>query len=270
MSESIGSSNLRSTQRAVPMSGLPLSYTLIEEFLYLGNVATATNESVLLRLKIKRVLTLREKGIPEDNKVSHIIYFHLPINDTQNDDILTHFQRCHYFIEEAQNIKQSVLVHCRMGVSRSATIVISYLMAKYGIHWAETLQFVRKRRKEIKPNPSFLYQLKLFDEMEFRMNPLHPSFRLFLLKRWIHVMKKKVISNSLDTDPTILDKYFSLLALSPEAEGLPFCCAKCKTLLFAEISVVRDITEESRRYQCSYIITEPQEWMLPQIGRAHV
>ena len=245
---------------------LQISYTKIEDYSYLGNVETANNGTVLTDLGIKRVLTLREFGISEDKKVSGIEYLHIAVNDTLNDDILTHFPKAHRFIEDGQNNKLTVYVHCRLGVSRSATIVTSYLMAKYDMHWDEALQKICKLRKTVKPNPSFLYQLKLFDEMNFSFNALNPSFRLFLLKRWIFVMKKKIISNINDTDMTILEKFFSHLSLSERAEGAPLRCAKCKTVLLRDINIVRDLSQDRPRYQCQYLVTEPKEWMLPNVS----
>ena len=52
---------------------------------------------------------------------------HLIEDDSETADISKHFKKAHEFIDE--NLKtRNVLVHCQAGVSRSATIVISYIM----------------------------------------------------------------------------------------------------------------------------------------------
>jgi len=56
--------------------------------------------------------------------------------------------------------KGNVLVHCFAGVSRSSTIVISYLMKKLNWSYREALEHVRKQRWVVNPNPGFVRQLK--------------------------------------------------------------------------------------------------------------
>lgn len=55
-----------------------------------------------------------------------------------------------------------VLVHCIMGISRSATITIAYLIIKKGLRAKEALEKVKKGR-DIRPNDGFLKQLAQLD-----------------------------------------------------------------------------------------------------------
>jgi len=48
-----------------------------------------------------------------------------------------------------------VLVHCHMGVSRSATVVIAYLMKYFHMTHREAYNFVKKKRSVINPNEGF-------------------------------------------------------------------------------------------------------------------
>jgi protein-tyrosine phosphatase len=62
-------------------------------------------------------------------------------------------------------------VHCAAGVSRSATIVIAYLIMKKNMTCEEALKFARSKRPIIDPNPGFISQLikfekKIKEEME--------------------------------------------------------------------------------------------------------
>lgn len=54
------------------------------------------------------------------------------------------------------NNQNRVLVHCAMGRSRSATMVIMYLMRKFEIDWNLALDIVKMRREIIDPNEGFL------------------------------------------------------------------------------------------------------------------
>lgn len=52
------------------------------------------------------------------------------------------------------------MVHCKMGVSRSASTVIAYAMKEYGWDLKQAFKYVKERRAVTKPNPSFMRQLE--------------------------------------------------------------------------------------------------------------
>lgn len=52
------------------------------------------------------------------------------------------------------------LVHCNAGVSRSASIVIGYLMLREGLSFDDALRQVKLARPSVCPNPGFYQQLK--------------------------------------------------------------------------------------------------------------
>ena len=66
--------------------------------------------------------------------------------------------------EEAQHAGQGVLIHCQAGVSRSATIVIAYLMKHSWMTMTDAYKFVKARRAIISPNLNFMGQLLEFEE----------------------------------------------------------------------------------------------------------
>lgn len=59
---------------------------------------------------------------------------------------------------------RSVLVHCYYGVSRSAAIVLGYLMERENMSLDDSLKYLRIIRPQVKPNDGFLKQLKRFEE----------------------------------------------------------------------------------------------------------
>jgi len=60
-----------------------------------------------------------------------------------------------------------VLVHCLAGMSRSATVVVAYLLATTSMNTQEAISFVRSRRPIIQPNYGFEKQLKVWEAMHF-------------------------------------------------------------------------------------------------------
>lgn len=61
---------------------------------------------------------------------------------------------------------QSVLIHCMAGVSRSASLVIYYLMKTHGIDFDTAYRIVKGRRSIINPNKSFQAQLKRYQMLK--------------------------------------------------------------------------------------------------------
>lgn len=68
------------------------------------------------------------------------------------------------FIEDALEKGQGVLVYCTDGVSRSAAIVIAYLMYSKRKTYSEAYAFVKLKRSVVKPNFSLVRQLLIFEE----------------------------------------------------------------------------------------------------------
>jgi dual specificity phosphatase 12 len=101
-----------------------------------------------------------------------------------------------------------VLVHCQMGISRSATIVIAYLMRKTGRPLEEILGEVKGKRK-IKPNPNFVEQLTVWGEVGYNLwvdkegtIPKEP-YRLYLERRAARLAEKGLTGDE-PTGPVML------------------------------------------------------------------
>ena len=63
---------------------------------------------------------------------SHLTYMRCPIKDQPEaaTDMAARFDECVDFINSARETNGRVLVHCRAGVSRSATVAVGYLMSQ--------------------------------------------------------------------------------------------------------------------------------------------
>ena len=90
-------------------------------------------------------------------------YMRIMIDDLPSSRISAHFYICINFIEEARRNKKKVLVNCYAGISRSASIVIVYLMYLMGFSVDEALKFLRFKRGIVNPNVGFLEQLRMFE-----------------------------------------------------------------------------------------------------------
>ena len=75
--------------------------------------------------------------LPHDIK-----YLGLKMLDVPQINISKHFNEAVEFIEKSLKAGGVVLVHCLMGMSRSATLVLAFLMMKKGISVIPALELV--------------------------------------------------------------------------------------------------------------------------------
>lgn len=132
----------------------------ITENLYLGNLYDAQNISYLLKIGIQKVLSLitDPQLLYYPKEIEHKL---IKINDFPRENIIQYFGECLLFIED----NRKILVHCVAGASRSATIVIAYLMWKNQLDYKESAKFVEQMRPCINPNYGFVRQLQIFDKL---------------------------------------------------------------------------------------------------------
>ncbi|XP_055272555.1 dual specificity protein phosphatase 26 isoform X2 [Moschus berezovskii] len=134
--------------------------------LYLGDQEIASNHRELRRLGITHVLNAshsRWRGTPEAYEGLGIRYLGVEAHDSPAFDMSVHFQAAADFIHRALSQPGGrILVHCAVGVSRSATLVLAYLMLYHRLTLVEAIKKVKDHRGII-PNRGFLRQLLALD-----------------------------------------------------------------------------------------------------------
>ncbi|XP_066893792.1 protein phosphatase Slingshot homolog 3 isoform X3 [Kogia breviceps] len=128
--------------------------------LYLGSEWNAANLEELQRNRVTHILnTAREidNFYPE-----RFTYHNVRLWDEESAQLLPHWKETHRFVEAARAQGTRVLVHCKMGVSRSAATVIAYAMKQYGWSLEQALRHVQELRPIARPNPGFLRQLQTY------------------------------------------------------------------------------------------------------------
>ena len=132
----------------------------ITDTLYLGNMESAFNIKKLKGLGIRKVLTVMSafgNHYPENT----FIHKKIEIDDDYESNIIQYFKECLLFIDGYDK----VFVHCAAGMSRSATIVIAYIMWKKKLFLNEAIKFVKNKRPIIQPNLNFMKQLEIFQDL---------------------------------------------------------------------------------------------------------
>jgi atypical dual specificity phosphatase len=129
--------------------------------IYLGDWDDSIAFDKLKHNNVKGVLTLNyyNKHTPHERnqyEACGIAYKYVTINDAVTENITPHINGCLSFIKECDG---NVLVHCTAGISRSASIVIAYLIKEHNMSYQQALAYVKSRRPIVKPNDAFEDQL---------------------------------------------------------------------------------------------------------------
>eukprot|EP00697_Spironema_sp_BW2_P012019 gnl/Spiro4/28082_TR13905_c0_g2_i1.p1 gnl/Spiro4/28082_TR13905_c0_g2~~gnl/Spiro4/28082_TR13905_c0_g2_i1.p1 ORF type:complete len:303 (+),score=49.93 gnl/Spiro4/28082_TR13905_c0_g2_i1:101-1009(+) len=136
---------------------------ILPGLLYLGTAACASDAQVLRDLRIFAVLNCAHDVPPSDVAPGVSDYHHVVVDDRPTANISQFFDDAWHFAEPLLLARRAVLVHCRMGISRSTTIVLMILMRWLKVTLWQALTFVRRARTFCFPNHGFMHQLTEFE-----------------------------------------------------------------------------------------------------------
>lgn len=197
---------------------------------------------------------------PNHHEKDGITYCRIAINDECGANILVYLEAAAEFIHHHITKGQSVLVHCQMGMSRSATIVIAYLMKHRSMSRLEALHHVKMRRPMIQPNAGFCNQLEIYEQSLGRESILELDGDMQFNSEWAErsLVKFQTIGHIVD-DPsklfpeincqcdmeailnTSIDYVFGRGVLDSDLEWLFTLCRVIKELGADPMSIVTSI-----------------------------
>ncbi|KAE8355058.1 protein-tyrosine phosphatase-like protein [Aspergillus coremiiformis] len=148
--------------------------------LYLGNLTASHNLRLLRAHNITAIVSLTMNACEEwDTTTREVVpkdrHKWIQCEDSFTQDLLGFLGEVCDFIDLAvpgglvwrdlvhrNESRPGVLVHCTLGVSRSSSVVIAYLMRRFGIGLDEAWRFVKSRRRGVRPNWHFRRQLEIW------------------------------------------------------------------------------------------------------------
>ncbi|KAL9979783.1 hypothetical protein ACROYT_G017498 [Oculina patagonica] len=142
----------------------------ITDFLYLGGLAAAKMEDLLKEKGITCVINASIEA-PDLNYES-IKCTRIRLEDNATCNIGIHFDLVADKIDKIRRERGKVLVHCIAGVSRSATLVLAYLMKYQKMKLIDAHAYVKTRRPLIRPNSGFWKDLVDFERKLFHKNTI--------------------------------------------------------------------------------------------------
>lgn len=130
----------------------------IVDYLYLGS-QDCCDQSVILKYNFKYVLSV---GVDAPYKHPDVIYKFVECLDLPDSNLKSVLEICIPFIKFAIEKCCNILVHCNAGISRSASVIIAYIMLQKNCSYVDTCNFVKNARPCINPNPGFVKYLQNF------------------------------------------------------------------------------------------------------------
>ncbi|NXO76240.1 DS22A phosphatase, partial [Sitta europaea] len=139
--------------------------------LYLGNIHDSEDHENLLKKGVTHILSVHNGAKPV---LEDMTYLCISASDSSSQNLLQHFKECIRFIHECRLGGGGCLVHCLAGVSRSATILVAYLMTVTELGWQSCLAATRAVRSYASPNCGFQQQLQEYE------SSLLPEYRAWI------------------------------------------------------------------------------------------
>ncbi|KAK7505300.1 hypothetical protein BaRGS_00003462 [Batillaria attramentaria] len=145
-------------------------YDLVYDGIYLGGASVARKPDVLKSLGVTHVVNAAHGSkynqidtSPEYYQEADITFHGIPALDIMTYKILPHLRPPAEFMQKARQNGGVLYVHCQQGVSRSATVILAYLMLHQDYQLLDAVRTLREKR-EIFPNDGFLKQLCVLDK----------------------------------------------------------------------------------------------------------
>ncbi len=138
--------------------------SIVPGMVYLSGYHPANNRALLDELAITHVIQIGDLN-DFNVYVNHdgITYKTIVIKDSVRSHFTVNLLNdAVAFIKAATS---PVLVHCRAGVSRSATVIMAYMISVHKMSYREAKMAVKEKRPCVSPNTTFLRDLVQFAEV---------------------------------------------------------------------------------------------------------
>ena len=128
--------------------------------IYLGDFRTADNINILRQYNITHIINCAF-NLP-NRYPEQITYKRLDLRDEPDQPLIERLEEAYEFIKE--NKDKNIFIHCVFGKSRSASVVIFYVMKEKKLNFQEAKNFVKNIRNIVEPNSGFENELNRYYE----------------------------------------------------------------------------------------------------------
>ncbi|TDL19164.1 phosphatases II [Rickenella mellea] len=123
--------------------------------LYLGSWMASVDTELLQSHKITHIVQVLDVPWAQQGAAPGFVHYQIKILDSSTAELRPHLEAACKHIRDALARGKNVLVHCQQGISRSAAVVIAYLIRQHNMTYDSAYKLVKAKRMCIKPNPGF-------------------------------------------------------------------------------------------------------------------
>ncbi|NXI08633.1 STYL1 protein, partial [Irena cyanogastra] len=138
----------------------PYPVEILPAKLYMGNFKQASDKQIQKDLRIKALVNISEQPVTlfaEEGKSLHV-----SVPDSLEADLFSSFTTISHFID-AQLDVGAVLVFSSLGISRSSTATMAYLMHSCRFSLQRAWKYLLKCKMNMRPNRGFVEQLSAWE-----------------------------------------------------------------------------------------------------------
>ena len=145
---------------------------------WLGSQRNAESLRLLRKIGVTHVLNCAGYKGPRENPDANpyeglnIDYKEFKADDEDSYDITQHFREAFNYLDRVSRLGGVCLVHCALGINRSAAICVAYIMMHKTKPLLETATFIKQRRRVMLSNAGFRRQLVRFARLKNLLDEL--------------------------------------------------------------------------------------------------
>lgn len=137
---------------------------ILEDWLYQGDASQALNQKIIDDIGITHILNI---SIEHPCPLQRVTYLAVKLKDERQSKLINHFEEIFEFLDLAKRTGGKALVHCNLGVSRSSTATLAYMMLSEQCSLSDAWSYLYHRRPVSGPNLGFFLQLGSFEKYIF-------------------------------------------------------------------------------------------------------
>ncbi|CAF1125747.1 unnamed protein product [Adineta steineri] len=136
---------------------------IIDDFLYQSDINDARNMNLLNKLGIQHIINTCNISLPKlITEKFNVLWIN--IVDDSNKNIAQYFHKTNDFLSSCKQKNEKVLVHCQMGISRSSSIILAYLIKYHHDTLFNAYDNLLNRHPFAAPNYGFFIQLIRYEK----------------------------------------------------------------------------------------------------------
>ncbi|NWY65296.1 STYL1 protein, partial [Erithacus rubecula] len=138
----------------------PYPVEILPEKLYMGNFKQASDKQIQKDLKIKALVNVSEEPVTLFAEEGESL--HISVPDSLEADLFSSFPTISHFIDTQLEVG-AVLVFSSLGISRSSTVTMAYLMHSCHFSLQRAWKYLLKCKMNMRPNRGFVEQLSAWE-----------------------------------------------------------------------------------------------------------